>query len=204
MKRRVLLALPLALIVGAAQAAPEPKAIPSGQVLTGRFTQERTLAGIPKPLRNEGRFTLAPGQGLIWRAEKPFESITVITPGGLTQSVSEQQTLNLPATRLPFLKPFYDMLSGGLAGDYRAMEQNFTVTREDSEQMWGVRLTPKKAGDPANGPIESIRLTGRDLVETVEIAKTGGDKEKLVFSDQKLSPGPVPPDEARLFESVGK
>ncbi len=82
--------------------------------------------------------------------------------------------------------------------------KNFTVTREDAAPSWGVRLVPKKQGDPTNGGIESIKLSGRDFVENVEIAKTGGDQEKLVFSEQALSPGPVPPDETRLFESVGK
>ena len=51
-------------------------------MLQGRFTQERTLTGIPRPLRTEGRFLLVPGTGLIWRAEKPFATVTVITPGG--------------------------------------------------------------------------------------------------------------------------
>lgn len=204
MTRRFLLSLALVLASAIPAGAAEPQPVPSGQILQGRFTQERTLTGIPRPLRNEGRFLLVPGTGLIWRAEKPFATVTVITPGGLTQSVSDQQTLNLPATRMPFLKPFYDMLSGALAGDWRAIESNFTVTREDVAPNWGVRLVPKKSGDPANGGIESIKLSGAGFVETVEIAKTGGDHEKLVFSDQTLSPGPVPPDEARLFESVGK
>jgi hypothetical protein len=182
--------------------AAEPQPVPQGQMLQGRFVQERMLAGIPKPLRSEGRFLLVPGTGLIWRAEKPFATVTVITPGGLTQAVSDQQTLNLPSSRLPFLKPFYDMLSGALAGDWRAIEQSFTVTREDKAPNWGVRLVPKKAD--TNMPFESIRVSGATLVERVEMAKSGGDQERLEFTEQKVSPVSIPPEDARLFESVGK
>lgn len=183
--------------------AAEPQPVPQGQMLQGRFTQERQLAGMPKPLRSEGRFLLVPGQGLIWRAEKPFATVTVIAPSGLAQLVDGQQTLSLPASRLPFLRPFYDMLSGALAGDWRAIERNFTVTREDSGSMWVVRLVPKKS-DPVNATFESIRISGKGLVDRVEIAKTGGDQESLVFTDQTLSPAAIPPDDARLIESVGK
>lgn len=192
----------IALLLPAVAFAAEPQPVPQGQMLQGRFTQERTLTGIPKPLRSEGRFLLVPGTGLIWRAEKPFATVTVITPGGLTQAVSDQQTLNLPSSRLPFLKPFYDMLSGALAGDWRAIEQNFTVTREDKPPRWGVRLVPKKPD--ANMPFEAIRLSGTTFVESVEMAKSGGDQERLEFTDQTLSPAAVPPEEARQFESVGK
>ncbi len=201
MTLRVLVFL-IMLLPMTAQAA-EPRPVPPGQMLQGRFTQERQLAGMPKPLRSEGRFLLVPGQGLIWRAEKPFATVTVITPSGLAQLVEGQQTLSLPASRLPFLRPFYDMLSGALAGDWRAIERNFTVTREDSGTMWVVRLVPKKS-DPVNAPFKSIRLSGKDFVDRVDIAKTGGDQESLVFTDQTLSPAAIPPDDARLFESVGK
>jgi hypothetical protein len=192
----------LTLLLPAAAFGAEPQPVPPGQMLQGRFVQERALAGIPRPLRSEGRFLLVPGTGLIWRAEKPFASVTVITPGGLTQAVSDQQTLNLPATRLPFLKPFYDMLSGALAGDWKAIEQNFTVTREDQGPNWGVRLLPKTAD--ASMPFESIRLSGTTFVDSVEIAKSGGDQERLVFTDQTLAPASIPPEDARLFDSVGK
>jgi hypothetical protein len=193
----------LAMLVPMAARAAEPQPVPPGQMLQGRFTQERQLSGMPKPLRSEGRFLLVPGQGLIWRAEKPFATVTVISPSGLAQLVEGQQTLSMPASRLPFLRPFYDMLSGALAGDWRAIERNFTVTREDSGSMWTVRLVPKKA-DPVNAPFESIHLSGKSFVETVDIAKTGGDQERLVFTDQTLSPAAVPPDDARLFGSVGQ
>ena len=198
---RVLFLL-IMLLPMTAQAA-EPQPVPPGQMLQGRFTQERQLAGMPKPLRSEGRFLLVPGQGLIWRAEKPFATATVITPNGLAQLVEGQQTLSLPASRLPFLRPFYDMLSGTLAGDWRAIERNFTVTREDSGPIWIVRLVPKKS-DSTNAPFESIRLSGKSFVETVDIAKTGGDQERLVFTDQTLSPAAIPPDDARLFGSAGQ
>lgn len=201
---RIVLLMTMVLLPAAVSSAAEPEAIAAGQMLQGRFTQERKLAGVPNTLRSEGRFLLVPGQGLIWRGEKPFATVTVITPAGLTQLVNEQPTMTLPASRLPFLRPFYDMLSGALAGEWSVIEQNFTMTREASGSPWAVRLVPKKPAEAAGAPIESIHLTGTRFVETVEIAKLGGDQERLVFADQKLSPAALSEDDTRLFGLAGK
>ena len=62
-----------------------------GQVLRGHFVQERHLKGFNAPLRTEGSFVLAPGKGLIWRAEKPFAVTTVITAAGRKKAASIAQ-----------------------------------------------------------------------------------------------------------------
>src|SRR5208282_3345031 len=94
---------------------PQVQTIPAGKTLQGRFVQDRHLAGMDVPLHSEGRFLLAPDKGLIWRAEKPFETVTVITPAGILQSMNGEEVQRLPAARLPFVMRFYQMLSGALA-----------------------------------------------------------------------------------------
>jgi len=101
--------LPLSL-----QAAGPEGGLQAGQVLRGRFVQERHLQGFNAPLRSEGRFVLAAGKGLIWRAEKPFAVTTAISPAGLAQEVGGNETMRLPSSRLPFLSRLYDMLGGAL------------------------------------------------------------------------------------------
>ncbi|MEO0034260.1 MAG: hypothetical protein RLZZ501_283, partial [Pseudomonadota bacterium] len=67
--------------------AEEPARLAPGEILRGGFSQDRSLTGFPRPLHSEGRFLLAPGQGLVWRGETPFRLVSVIAPGGLTQSL---------------------------------------------------------------------------------------------------------------------
>ena len=114
-----LTALFLLLLSVVAQA--EPAALKAGDVLRGRFVQERHMQGFAKPIRSEGTFLVAPGRGLIWRAESPFAVTTVVTPSGLVQSVNGAETTRLAAARLPFLTRLYDMMGGALAGDWQAL-----------------------------------------------------------------------------------
>ncbi len=200
--RRFLLAL-LCLFPLATQAAGPNGVLETGQVLRGRFVQQRHLKGFSAPLRSEGRFVLAPGKGLIWRAETPFAVTTVITAAGLVQNVGETETIRLPSARLPFLARLYDMLGGALAGDWRALAGDFEVTRSGDDEAWRVVLSPRRRDD-AGIPFRSIIAKGARYVETVDIAKADGDSEDLAFLDQALSAGPLSADEARALGTLAK
>ncbi|WP_448207156.1 LolA family protein [Azospirillum sp. sgz302134] len=188
----------LALASPVLAAPPEPATLGEGQVLRGRFVQERHLKGFQAPLKSEGRFTLVPGRGLLWRTETPFAVTTVMSPSGLVQEVRGAETMRMPASKLPFLSRLYAMLGGALGGDLKALEGMFTVARERDANGWRLVLTPLKADDPAM-PIRSITLTGARLVEAVEITKPDGDFDRLRFLDQSLTAGPPAPDEAQLL-----
>jgi hypothetical protein len=171
----------------------ETAVLKDGDVLRGRFVQERHMKGFAAPLRSEGSFVVAPGRGLIWRAETPFAITTVVTPAGLVQSVDGAETTRLSTTRLPFLARLYDMLAAALAGDWRGLEGGFAVTRKND----AVSLHPLKADDP-NMPAITARV-GR-FIEEVEIRKPGGDMDRLLFTDQILNARPLDAAEAALLK----
>jgi outer membrane lipoprotein carrier protein LolA len=206
MIRRFLLGLAAVLgCIGAAFAQPQqPRPLQPGDAINGRFVQERHLSGIDAALRSEGSFLLAAGKGLIWRGEKPFATVVVITPAGILQTVNGAEVQRLPATRLPFLARFYDMLSGALAGDWSAMEHDFTVARQSEGDAWKIVLTPARADDPAATQLRSITVTGAKFVDAVEIRRINGDWEHLSFFEQALTSTPLAPDNARLFEQAGR
>jgi hypothetical protein len=187
----------------AAASTPRITIIGPGQTLEGRFQQERHLPGMAAPLQSEGRFLLSPGHGLIWQCEKPFTTTTVITPAGLLQKVDDD-ALRLPTSRVPFLRHFYDMLSGVLAGNWSATNSDFKAVQEGEAGEWRIRLTPVHAEDSIAAEIESILLTGDSFVNIVEIHKTSGDWERLVFAHQVISSKPLSITDTALFDSVGQ
>lgn len=197
----------IAFAVSAAShaAAPvDPAAIVSkGQVLRGQFDQQRTLAGLEKPVRSHGRFVLAPGQGLIWHVEAPFEIVTVITPDGLQQKVKGGVTTRIPADRLPFLRKLFELLGGSLAGDWTALQRQFRLTRSGDATGWTARLEPQSSEGPGI-PFTSIRLKGGRFVDQVELLKPNGDHDLITFRDQSLTPGPPRPNEAAAFADVSQ
>ncbi|MEI6986062.1 MAG: outer membrane lipoprotein carrier protein LolA [Rhodospirillaceae bacterium] len=180
------------------------RTISASHTLHGAFIQERRLQGFRAPLRSEGRFMLAPGRGLIWRSEKPFAVTTIITATGLVQESGGSETLRLPAARLPFLAKLYDMLGGALAGDWHALERDFTVARQGDDTAWQVDLQPQVAADPVAMPIQAIRIVGGRFVDRVEIVKDGGDADVLTFTDQTLSDALPTPEEAALLAGADR
>ena len=192
--RRALFALAL---LAAASARAEPQTVSDGQVIRGRFAQERHLQGFANPVRSDGHFVLAAGQGLLWATEHPCAVTTAITADGLTQSVGGRQTAKLDAQRLPFLSRLYNMMVGALAGRWEALDADFSVRREGGR----VVLTPLRA-DLAGTAVKKISLSVSQFVDDVEIERPDGDSDHIVFTGQTLSAGPLSPEEESALGQV--
>jgi hypothetical protein len=159
-------------------------------------------------LKSEGSFIVAAGKGLIWKVERPFVTVTVITPSGLVQSTQGTETLRLPAARIPFIARFYDMLSGTMTGDLSGLKQQFDVVATSSSAHWSLQLTPKiptagSAAGPQDMPIQRLDLTGGQYVQSVEIHRQNGDSDLLKFFDQHLDTQPLSAEEWTLFAGAG-
>lgn len=179
--------------------ATEPPVLKPGEVLRGRFVQERFLKGFDKPVRSEGSFVLVPGRGLLWMGETPFPIITAITPAGIVQSIGGQETMRLSAAKIPFLARLYDMMGGAMAGDWKAMEGEFAVSRQDPV----VTLTPRHS-DTSAQPFRSISAKVGHFVEEVDVIKPDGDRDHLTFSEQRVAIQPLSTDEAAIFDGAAR
>ena len=160
MRRRGLLGLAAAAVMRSAAAQAPFHRLQPGEVLRGRFTQERRMQGFDRPLVSSGDFVLAPGRGLIWRTERPFAIVTAITAAGLVQEAGGTETARLAAARLPFLARLYDLLGGALLGDWRALGGPFEMTQRGDAAHWEITFAPRPGADPLAMPFRSITLTG--------------------------------------------
>jgi hypothetical protein len=181
-----------------------PQTLKSGEILRGHFVQERQLAGFAKPLRTEGTFVLVPNRGLIWRALTPFQDTTVITPDGILGQVNGQETMRMPASRMPGLGHFYDLLGGAVSGNIAPLEQAFVVKRSETPGSWQLLLTPLHPDNPAMSQIKSMTVTGHRFVDSVEVDKDGGDVDRLSFLDQSVTAAPPTADENSLLGALHK
>jgi hypothetical protein len=202
------------LILGLIAAMPAPTAavqdapievtpLSPGQILRGRFEQQRFLQGFQRPLKSSGTFVLSPGLGLIWKTEKPFALATVMSPAGLVQEVSGRETMRLPSARIPFMSKLYAMLGGALTGDWEALSDVFNITRKAEGKAWRLKLEPRREDDPAM-PIRAMNLHGSRFLEDVDVIKPNGDHDRIVFLNQKLESVPPAPDEAELLARAGQ
>jgi hypothetical protein len=162
------------------------------------------LNGFDKPLRSEGSFVLIPGRGLIWHAEKPFESTTVITEQGLSVRAKGQEAVQLSAARMPGIGRLYDILEGAVAGNIASLQQDFAVARDRDAEGWHLVLTPRHPEIPAMSQIERLTITGGRFVEHVDIERTGGDVDHLSFLDQTEQTGRPTAEENSLLGASRK
>jgi hypothetical protein len=204
MKRRLLLLSLAAAATPLVSARAQFRGVAPGDVLRGHFTQERQIKGFEHPLVSAGDFVLAPGLGLIWRTQRPFAIVTVITPEGLTQEIDGTETTRLTAARLPFLGRLYDLLGAALAGDWQALATQFQVTRQGNAGQWDLTLVPHTGADPISMPFRSITLHGGQFLDEVRIVSLDGDSDRLVFSDQAAGPGGLSGSESALLHGTGK
>jgi hypothetical protein len=197
----IALAAPLCLggRAPAAEAGPALPTLDAGHVLRGEFTQERHIQGFAKPLRSTGHFVLAPGRGLIWRAETPFAITTVITSAGLVQLVPGSEAMHMSASRVPFLAHLYAMLGGALAGDWQALQSDFSVDRSGYAAHWQVRLTPHHTDDASALPFAAITASGARFVDQIELTRPGGDGDRIGFALQIASGPTLSADEVAAF-----
>lgn len=196
------LVVAVALAVSPSLAA-DPPSLKPGEMLRGHFVQERFLTGFDKPMRSEGSFVLVPGKGLLWQGEIPFPMTTAITPAGIVQSMGGKETMRLSAAKIPFLARMYDMMGGAMAGDWRALENEFIVNREPQGGETRVTLTPRRQDITAQ-PIRAITARVGRFVESVELVRPDGDHDHLSFRDQSLSTAPLSVEEKALFDAAAK
>jgi len=205
MRRRwLLLSLAATASTFGTAARAQYRSVGQGEVLRGRFMQERRIKGFERPLVSSGDFVLAPGVGLIWRTERPFAIVTVITGEGLTQEVDGTETTRLTAARLPFLGRLYDLLGAALSGDWQALGTQFQVTRHGDAKQWDLTLVPRTGADPLTMPFRSITLHGGQFLDEVWIVRLDDDSDRLVFADQTLGAGGLSGTEVAHLHGAGK
>ncbi len=172
-----------------------------GQTLHGRFVQERHLQGLASTLKSQGAFVLVPGRGLIWRIDVPIQTTIVITPAAIRQILNGNEVQHIDSAKVPFIAHFYDMLNGALMGDWAAMRHDFVVKTTGDRTAWRTVLTPLRPEDPIASMLASIVVTGGKVVDAVDINRSNGDSEHMVFIDQTVSSAALSGDDTHLLDS---
>lgn len=188
---------------GAAHAQIQSLTLASGEVLRGRYTQQRFLQGFNAPLNSTGSFILAPGRGVVWSSETPFAVVTVMGPDGLIQRVAGGATTHYPASRLPAIARLFEIFDAALSGDWQKMQAVFNVQREGTDGAWKVMLTPLRAGE-GGMPLRHVMVRGGNYVDSVEVMRVNGDWDRIEFSQQVPSRGPIDAETSKLLDTANR
>lgn len=184
----LLLTVPgLPALAQALQIAPD-------QALVAAFRQERHLDGFDTAITSSGQFFLLPEQGVVWSTRDPFENHLVIGRRKITQIVQGEVSMQIPASRMPGAKSLSTVFAAVLTGDWNTLEKDFGAVRSGSAGNWSLTYEPKGAG-----PALKVTLAGGRFVETAEIERENGDRDRIVFSRHDVRQADTLGDVAGLF-----
>lgn len=156
------------------------------KTVQGRFTQQKHLRTLTKPVTTSGRFALRPGHGLFWHLQKPFELRLRVRRDGISrQDASGAWKSNgSQSTQAAQVKLFMAVLGG----DTAELQRHFILKLSGSAGNWQLLLLPKTV--VMKQVFENITISGDKLVRRIELKEKQGDRTVMQFeqlqTDQAL------------------
>ncbi len=146
---------------------------------TRTFTQERSLVGIEQSLVSSGRVEVSEDV-IRWIVSDPIEISTVISSGGMTQSIEggPAQPIGAAGASNPLLSE--SGLIKLLKGDLTNVEASYDVNELANEGGWGVSLVPK--ADEMAQHVSGIEVYGCTKIDIIKVNQSNGDTIKVSFS----------------------
>ena len=150
---------------------------------TGRFVQERELAGFPKPMRTEGVYYLNLKKGIVWVTKKPFAHTMIFSDAGI-RTQSEYSDSSLSSRDIPYLKTVNELMLAILGADTGRLSRDFEVKLTGSPDHWTMTLVTRKDSS-LNVAFSSMTVSGSDMPKVIEMTSRQNETTRLTLSSQK-------------------
>ena len=180
----------LCLFGGVATAGDRSPAV-NDQIVEGQFKQLRYLTGFDLPISSSGKFRVGPGQNLVWHTQLPFESHLQISSSGITQRIGSEQIMQLPASRLPAVSLFGNLLRISLAQDWPQLDQQFGIQPRFDGPNWAFEIDSGQLTSRFGPglPLEKIAMQGGLFIDQLILQRAQGDYDLITFEYQTQLPG---------------
>ena len=147
------------------------------QAVSGKFTQNRHLRGMDKPMQTQGQFALAQNHGLLWQVETPLTLKLRLTQNGVEQwNNQKNQWIKSKQTGQ---SAQFELFTALLGGNISVLNQHFTPKADGSPQNWTLTLDPKSA--MMKQIFTQISVQGGNTVSQVILQEKQGDKVEIQF-----------------------
>lgn len=162
----------------------------SSKVTSGDFTQEKISPKLTRPLVSSGNFLFC-GKGIVWAAQKPFKTSTVITENSITQIGLNGKKQVTDGSSNEIFKSVAATISSLFTGNKAALETYFTISNFSSDSSsWKMDLLPKDK--TISSAINQIELSGaiqnqKASLNSMKILQTGESSTSYELSNQKYS-----------------
>ncbi len=148
------------------------------------FTEKKSIAILEKPVDSSGELFYSAPDRLEKRTLKPKAESMLLDKDKLT--VEQRGKKHVLALRnYPEVAAFIDSIRATLAGDRKALERNYHLNMEGSEQSWNLTLIPIE--DKMKKVVAKISIAGSGTaLQTIDILQADGDSSRM-----SITPLPV-------------
>ena len=147
------------------------------QVVSGKFTQNRHLRGMDKPMQTQGQFALAQNHGLLWQVETPLMLKLRLTQNGVEQWNNQKN--QWIKSKQAGQSAQFELFTALLGGNISVLNQHFIPKADGSPQNWTLTLEPKSA--MMKQIFTQISVQGGNTVSQVILQEKQGDKVEIQF-----------------------
>ena len=163
--------------------------LPQTEIIQGRFSQEKQLKFLSKPLVSQGEFVFWQAHGVLWKTLSPMVSTLLINNSRLLSSQGEQA---IPAS-------FGRIFPALLGGDWERLQTDFNVNSTLQTEYWQIELLPK---DPLLAKvIARLLISGNNELRQLDIHEVSGNQSIIRFDDIE-HPAQLPPAQLSEFERL--
>jgi outer membrane lipoprotein-sorting protein len=142
-----------------------------------RFVEKRHMAVLDKPVQASGEMVYSPPDRLEKRTLQPRPETLVLDKDMLSMERDKRRfTINLQSR--PEALAFVDSIRSTLAGNRKALEQNYALKLQGDSAQWVLTLVPS---DPAIAALlQRITVSGhRGQVRHIEYLQADGDRSEI-------------------------
>ena len=141
------------------------------------FAEKKYIAVLDRPVESSGELFYRPPDRLEKRTFKPNPESLVLEGNALSIERGKQK-VTLQLQQYPEITAIVGSIRNTLAGNLPALERQFRVVAQGSQERWTLTLLPS---DPQIATIvQRIEITGaRDELRQIEVLQTDGDRSVM-------------------------
>jgi hypothetical protein len=156
------------------------------ETLKGRFSQSKRIQGIKRPLKSSGTFIVLRAKGVLWKTERPIQSLLVISKAAISVVKDGKKTDQISMKEQPALRLIGEVVFALFSADTESLKAHFKVTSSklDEDSPWKLQLQPL---DPLIArAIKGINLEGGSSVSLIQVLETNGDSSLVGFTEPRF------------------
>ncbi len=137
------------------------KNVPKMGSIKCRFTQEKYIKNLEKPLISKGDFEYIENKGVYFYTKYPYQSVTDYTN-------EKNNQIN-------------DIVNAVSSKKYSKLEREFNFEYGGNITSWNLKMTPKENSSARNF-IVSVSISGTDYINKINIVQKNGNKTIIWFT----------------------